>query len=493
VNRLQRRNQRLIRNTLKKTRLITSISVADGYSIEMESAEWEDYWDGCYSLAGELQRLKASWTLLIDSGYSIERQSNYVKAYFELLHVGLNRFCRGEINLNSLRKIVAFETFQVSAEHGPLSAEIFNVRNPVYMLSRLAHPHAPDNPKYLPLVCPLDHTSETSHLYGHYRRIPICGTEGIQLFVYPSTKNRDQPLSHSLIGRLFASLTPKTDPWVHERSRFLFNGVFAALVAQFESRRIQLLDIACGPAKTTMSLCKKAFDAYRKSFDLTLVDVVRGRKTIATTFFRNPSTFGNIIFRRESLFDWVDKNHSAASVHFDIVLMLRICDVFSRFHIETIPFREASMLLRREGSFRPFEADVLHPEKMIKDNRLDSIDHSIKRLKIQNGTAFRQFSLSDYFKAIYAVIGGEITGENNMLYLPIRRFDGNALVLPSGQSLIGQLMTMADRIVVEDADLSPHRLQRHFDRFALHDLRITDMTSLTKMRGASICIIDQKT
>jgi hypothetical protein len=242
-----------------------------------------------------------------------------------------------------------------------------------------------------------------------------------------------------------------------------------------------------------MSLCKKAFDAYRKSFDLTLVDVVRGRKTIATTFYRNPSTFGNIIFRRESLFDWVDKNHRAASAHFDIVLMLRICDVFSSFHIESIPFREASMLLRREGSFRPLEVDVQCPDKMIKDNRLDSIDHSIKRLKIQNGTAFRQFSLSDYFKAIYAVIGGEITSENNILYLPIRRFDGNALVLPSGQSLIGQLMTMADRIVVEDADLSPHRLQRHFDRFGLRDLRITDMTSLTKMRGASICIIDKKT
>jgi hypothetical protein len=285
MNRLQKRNQRLIRKALTKTRLITSIPVAEGRAIELECLGWEDYWDYCLPLREELQRLKKAWALFIESGHSSERQVDYVQAYFNLLHVGLDCFCRGEIDLNSLRKIIAFETFQVSGEHGPLAAGIFNVRNPVYLLSRLAHPCAPDDPKYLPLVCPLDHASETPQLYGHYRRISLHGRRGIQLFVYLPIESHAQPLSHSLIGRLFASFTPKTDPWVHERSRFLFHGVFAALVAQLPSTRIQLLDIACGSAKNTLSLCKKAFDAFHKSFDLTLVDVVRGRKSIATTFY----------------------------------------------------------------------------------------------------------------------------------------------------------------------------------------------------------------
>lgn len=43
MNRLQRRNQRLIRNTLKKTQLITSIPVVHGYAIEVESITEEDY------------------------------------------------------------------------------------------------------------------------------------------------------------------------------------------------------------------------------------------------------------------------------------------------------------------------------------------------------------------------------------------------------------------------------------------------------------------
>jgi hypothetical protein len=387
-------------------------------------------------------------------------------------------------------KIIAFETFQVSGEHGPLAAGIFNLRNPAYLLSRLAHPRAHDDPKYLPLVCPLDHASNTPQLYGHYRRISLQERKGIQLFVYLPIESHAQPLSHSLIGRLFASFTPKSDPWVHERSQFLFHGVFSELVSQLPSKRIQLLDIACGSAKTTMSLCKKAFDAFRKSFDLTLVDVVRGRKSIASTFYHNPSIFGNIIFRRESLFDWVDKMDPASPTHFNIILMLRIFDVFSRIHIESIPLHEVSGIFRRKNC--SFEIDVLQPDKLIGDQRLEKIDHSIKRLTIQGGTAFRQFSLSDYFKAIHAIVVGNVVQENNKIYLPIRRFDDNALVLASGQSLIGRLMTMADCIVVEDADLSPCRLQKHFDDFGLYDLRITDLTRLTKMRGASVYIIDRK-
>lgn len=339
------------------------------------------------------------------------------------------------------------------------------------------------------IICPLDHASEKSHLYAHYRRIPVLKSDGIQLFVYPSIESQDQPLSHSLINRLFMSLTPRTDPWVQERSRCLFDGVFGALVAQISSSRIKLLDIACGSAKTTMSLCRKAFDAYQKSFDLTLVDVVRGRKSIATTFYRNLSMFGDIIFRRESLFDWVDKSDYAQPIHFDIVLMLRICDVFSRFRIESIPFHEANTLLCQD---RTCDADVLDPGKLIENNRIDEIDHSIKRLNIQNGATFRQFSLSDYFKAIYAIIGGKITHNENMLYMPIRRFDGNALILSSGQSLIARLMTMADHIIVEDADLSSFHLQKHLDRFGLHDLQISGMTRRTKLRGASVFMIDKK-
>ena len=98
---------------------------------------------------------------------------------------------------------------------------------------------------------------------------------------------------------------------------------FAPLVARSASPRLHLLDMACGSAKITMTLCRKASAVHQKSFDLTLVDVVRGNKSIANAFYRNPRVFGNVVFRRESMFDWVDKNADNPNMRFDVALLLQ--------------------------------------------------------------------------------------------------------------------------------------------------------------------------
>lgn len=188
----------------------------------------------------------------------------------------------------------------------------------------------------------------------------------------------------------------------------------------------------------------------------------------------------------------MDQTCGTTSAHFDIVLMLRICDIFSCFHIEESSRREVSTLIRRDRRSCTVDADMLRPAKLIEDNRLDKIQHSIKRFTFRNGTVFHQFSLSDYFKAIRAIMAGTVANEDGMIYVPIRRFEENVLVLPSGRSLIGQLMTMGDRIVVEDADLSPYRLRRHIDRFGLDDLCIRDVMDRTGMRGASVSLIGRR-
>ena len=69
-----------------------------------------------------------------------------------------------------------------------------------------------------------------------------------------------------------------------------------------------------------------------------------------------------------------------------------------------------------------------------------------------------------------------VSGVEGAIYAPIRRFDETALVLPSGRSLIGELMTMADKILVEDWDLTARRLQEHINLFGLKDLSVTDLT-----------------
>ena len=76
-----------------------------------------------------------------------------------------------------------------------------------------------------------------------------------------------------------------------------------------------------------------------------------------------------------------------------------------------------------------------------------------------------------------------------MIYAPIRRFDETALVLPSGRSLIGELMTMTDKILIEDSDLTASRLQSHISLFGLSDLSVTDFTDRRGRHGASVAVI----
>ena len=135
---------------------------------------------------------------------------------------------------------------------------------------------------------------------------------------------------------------------------------------------------------------------------------------------------------------------------------------------------------------------MLRPAELIENNSLGKIQHGIGRFIFKNGWIFRQFSSSDYFKAIHVVMGGQLSADENILYVPLRAFDDDVLVLPSGRSLIAQLLTMANQLVIEDADLLPCHLERHFKRFALDDLSVTDLTDRAKRRGAAVYLIERK-
>ena len=198
VDRLQRYNHRLLRNALRETRLLTALNVSADRRIRIANATWDEYWGQCDPLAKEIAELKAAWTTLIVRNFVNSMRHGFVRAYFRLLRACLDRHARGENVLSLLRKVVGFETIRVSGDCGGSAAAIVSARHPVYLLSKLATPHAPENPKYLPLVCPCGIAPETDSLYWHYRRIPLIQSDGIQLFVYPCVTERS--LSHRTTG-----------------------------------------------------------------------------------------------------------------------------------------------------------------------------------------------------------------------------------------------------------------------------------------------------
>jgi len=491
VNRLQVRNQRAIRRLLEEPLLIAFVRIDAGHLIDVEGLGWDDYWNDCGPLEEQLAPLNAAWLNLIKSGHSPVRFSEYVSAYFGLLKACVRRVVRGEVALAALSKVIGFETFHILDQDNHSVAGTINVRNPAYLLSKVAQPKVFDDPKFLPLICPSRRASPLGRLYCHYRRIPLVDSANIQLFIYPPVGQRRQTGSYALIGRLFKSLTPKDDPWVKERSETLFDGVFDKLFADCEFDEVRMLDLACGSARVTAELCKKAYARHQRAFDLTLIDVVRSNKSLANVFYRNPSTFRGLVFQQGSLFDWVKNHADDAAFRFDLVLMLRVLDVFSSFHIETLSLFEAMMLIRRDGQRIVLDKHLLDPARLIELGVPDRIQHSIRRTKLRRGSIFYQFSLSDYFKAIHLITGGKVDLHDEAIYVPVRRFDDSAFVLPSGNSMIGQLTRMADRVIIEDVDLNARHLREHFERFGLEGLRVTDVTDRQRMRGASVTLVER--
>ncbi len=51
---------------------------------------------------------------------------------------------------------------------------------------------------------------------------------------------------------------------------------------------------------------------------------------------------------------------------------------------------------------------------------------------------------------------------------------------------------MANHLIIEDADLLPCQLERHFKQFALDDLVVTDLTERAKRRGAAVYLVERK-
>jgi hypothetical protein len=129
---------------------------------------------------------------------------------------------------------------------------------------------------------------------------------------------------------------------------------------------------------------------------------------------------------------------------------------------------------------------------LIAENRLDKVHHRLSRSPFRNGMLCQQFSLSDYFAALRTVRGGGERGVEGVIYAPIRCFDETALVLPSGRSVIGELMTIADRILIEDLELTASRLKRHIGLFGLTDLSVTDLSDRRAGHGASVLVIGRR-
>jgi hypothetical protein len=120
--------------------------------IKINDIEWQDYW-GRSCLQSFIDKLFSSWQEWLSSRFNRSKLNNYIYDYFCLLETGLSFYQSGKIGLCLLQKIVAFETFFVSAPKSKnLVASLFSTRNPNYLLHKIPNPIASDDPKNLPVI-----------------------------------------------------------------------------------------------------------------------------------------------------------------------------------------------------------------------------------------------------------------------------------------------------------------------------------------------------
>ncbi len=105
MNKLQRRNQRELVGILRKPLLFKSIELSGARLLEVQTATWEQYWNGCDNASDHIESLRCKWHALIESGYSTEHRSSYVVAYFQLLRACLQGYFSKQLDVSVLKKV----------------------------------------------------------------------------------------------------------------------------------------------------------------------------------------------------------------------------------------------------------------------------------------------------------------------------------------------------------------------------------------------------
>lgn len=148
---------------------------------------------------------------------------------------------------------------------------------------------------------------------------------------------------------------------------------------------------------------------------------------------------------------------------FDWVFFCRLLDNASNFLIERVSVIDGGPLGKHSQC---------HPHSCLAPRRqpvgVEQLVVRTVRRSVRGGTVMPQFSLSDYFCVMHAVVAGSLDAARaEGPYLPVRRFNPASLTTASGRSVITQLLKVASAIIIEDLDLKPDHLRTHKEQFGL--------------------------
>ncbi len=423
-----------------------------------------------------LNRLKAAWLEVVHKPTSRRRQLTYCWRYFGLLHHTLGIAAREPVRgdpLPVLHRILAFASFTTKADDDDERAAcVFSAAHPAYVLGRLAPGAPPPAPRHVPLVLPLGETEP----YYCYRQLSLSGNVGEHILVFPSSDLRRRPGSFGAIDRLARLLSVKPDPYWRPRSKLLAERILVPLyrlrgkvrTPGSRNRRLSILDIGAGTGHLSVNAwrhLRKRFSSA-KSTAVALHFVDASGPSLGRSFGVSQSA-ADIAFVEWTSADYRgildDDRWLQAKGPFDWVFICRLLDNASNFTIEQVPGFTGNPG-GKHASCEPHRC--LAPRQ--RPLGIERLAVRTVNRAVPGGTTMPQVALADYFRAMHAVVSGNLGPESERVpYLAVRRFNPAALTTTSGRSIVAQLMTVASAIVVEDVDLSPEHFVHHQQQFGL--------------------------
>jgi len=509
---------RLVETAWSKDILVELVADRDGY-LDTQTVAWETYWQphaASLSKVGrqQLANLQEAREAYLASGFEPSRAGPYCYCYFRLLRSVL----RGTIGQPSplfLQALVGLEVFGVRRflDNGPWAAGVISVRHPVHLLGRLRWPRAQADPKFLPLVClppGVGRIPGTSRLFYHYRQISLSADAGIALLAFPAVPLDERAASFGPIECLTAALRSKPDPWSRRRAQQIADCAIGPFLASCETKppgpaegELAFADIGGGSGILVSHLCQNLLEKWAhgvagRSFAWTFVDLS----------VRDPARHtGNRRLRRAMSFaEYVEADYRSwalrearepATPKWNVALVCRLLNNLSTFSIEwTTDGGEQAVL----GAGRPCLSRtpdrVWHPVACLRPRDAHPLRLLVStgQVELRGGRSVRQPSLTDYFEALHRLMryGGQTTDGGSAIFLPVRRFNPNALVLEDGSSLFERLCAIADLVVVEDVDLAPPLLVRHLEHHRLAGLAASDATDGRRMHSACLLCVARR-
>jgi hypothetical protein len=178
--------------------------------------------------------------------------------------------------------------------------------------------------------------------------------------------------------------------------------------------------------------------------------------------------------------DWLAQNGP-----FDVAVLSKVLDCFSVFSIEPVGFDGVD----RSGTGKSFTpSSCLSPRT--RSSGLLNLAVKTGRQPCDGGSFMPQWSLSEYFVAMQAIMSSELRSAlDNASYLPIRRFNPASLITKAGSSVIGEVLRVTRSLVIDDHDLTVADLQFHQKAFGLPNTAAVRVVDNARKSGSNQYIV----